>query len=107
MIRASAYEKSDYTGVGCTLDEEHLVVADLTLLNELRLTEVICREVLNLGDNAASGNNTVLGYNNVITESGNIIVGHNIDVSGTNNIVVGDNIECSGSNISIGWPMES
>lgn len=65
-------------------------------------------EVLNLsndhivlGTNSYSGDNTIIGYSNNITDSGNYILGQNIAATGNNNIIVGANISCSGSNLSI------
>jgi hypothetical protein len=54
-----------------------------------------------LGSNSYSGDNTIIGYSNTITDSGNYIIGQDISATGNNNIIIGTNISCSGSNLSI------
>ena len=54
-----------------------------------------------IGYNTTSGNNSIVGYENIIIGSGNSIFGTNIETSGNNNIIVGNNIQCSGSNLNI------
>jgi hypothetical protein len=54
-----------------------------------------------MGNNSSINDNTVIGYNNTILNSGNNLLGIDILASGTNNNLFGHNIVSSGNNNTI------